>query len=103
MGHNAADEQDAPGEIDLRDEAILVASNVEDDERSHEVGRIERLFNVGEARPVGASSHAVPMVQRLVGVGMLLTEDPDRLVADNMHEDQSDGPIMGPTLSLAAF
>ena len=54
MRHDAANEQDATAEVDLRDEPVLVATNIEDNVGRDEIGGVERLFHLRETGPCSA-------------------------------------------------
>jgi hypothetical protein len=93
--HDVTDQQEVPAKADLCNKPVLVTSDVEYDERYDKVGGIERLLHFRKTGPTRMSGHGVPVFQSGAGIGMLFTKDPNCLVADNMHEDRLDGPIMG--------
>ena len=88
MRHDAADEQDLVAEADLRDEPILVPTDVEDNVGRDGVGSVERLSHFREIDPGSPFGDSVPMIQRTPCVAMLLAKGPDRLVTDNIHQLQ---------------
>ena len=73
MRHYVAYEQHSPAEVDLRDEPVVVPSNVEDDIRRNEVCRVEGLFLLD----------------------MFLAKD-SNCVTDHVHWCRLDGPMTGP-------
>jgi hypothetical protein len=70
---------------DLRNEAVLVASDVEDGALSDRVGVGEITPRSGQGRPFGMFGDPVPVLERLPGIGMLFPELAQRLPADNSH------------------
>src|SRR5438309_5244607 len=96
MRHDAADEQHPAHEVHLRDEPVLVASDIEDDVRSHKIRRVERLFHLSETRSGRPFGDSIPMVHGEASVRMLLAEDSNRLVwLTTCTQGQCRGPIMG--------
>lgn len=97
MSHDLANEEDAPHEVELGDQAVFVAADVEDDKGRHEVRCIEGLFHVGEAGPVRTLGDSIPMIQRGARLRVVLAENSNGFVAHDVH--RLDGPIMGPRSS----
>src|ERR1022692_1250428 len=100
MRHDAADEQHPSHEVHLCDEPVLVASDVEDDVRSHGIRGVERLFHLRETRPCCAFGNTIPVVQGGASMRILLAEYPNRLVADDVHPGPMAWPHNGTTLSM---
>ena len=94
MRHDAANEQDATAEVDLRDELVLVATNIEDHLGRDEIGGVERLLYLRETSPRSTFRDSIPVIHGVLSVGTFLAKQPNRLVAHNVH--QFNGPIMGP-------
>jgi hypothetical protein len=85
MRHDAADEQHPPHEVHLCDEPVLVATDVEDDVRSHKIRRAERLLHLRETGPSRAFGYSIPVIHGAAGMRMFLAKNPNRLEADNVQ------------------
>src|ERR1035437_9779179 len=103
MRHDAADKEHPPHEVHLRDEPVLVASDVEDDVRSHKIRRVERLFHLRETGPGRPFGDSIPVVHGAASMRMLLAEGPNCLVADNVHPGPISWSHNGTALSMIAF
>jgi hypothetical protein len=61
---------------------------------------LKRLFHLREARPSRPFGDSIPAVYGAAGMRMLLTEDPNRLVADGVHLGPMPWPQNGNSLSI---
>src|SRR5262249_53251745 len=71
--------------MDGRDQAILVAADIEDHEAVSAVGGLERLADVAEAFPAGAPRDLVPSLQRRFRLCMPFPELAKLLLGDDVH------------------
>jgi hypothetical protein len=55
---------------DLRDEAVFVASNIEDSTFSNRIGMGEIEPRINQIRPCGVFGDPIPIFERLFGIGM---------------------------------
>lgn len=72
---------------DMHDEAVLVASDIEDDSViSDEInGRPELRLHIGRTAPLGLSDLAVPNLQRPLGLRVILPEQFERAAGYDLH------------------
>src|SRR5262249_39726898 len=74
---------------DLRDEAVLVASNVEDGTISNRIGVREIEPRLDQVRPPGVFGDPIPIFERLFGVGMNFPKLAQSFPADDSHQYSS--------------
>ena len=53
--------------------------------RGDEIGSVERFLHFHEIGPGGSPRYLVPVIQRVLGAVLIVTKDPDRLVAHDVH------------------
>jgi hypothetical protein len=71
---------------DLRDEAVFIASNVEDGTFSNRIGVREIEPCLDQVRPLGVFGDPIPIFERLFGVGMNFPKLAQSLPADDSHQ-----------------
>ena len=102
MGANETDEDDTCIEMKANDEAVGVALNVKNDAIARQnIGGAVAGFDVGEGFPVGVLRFVKPGFERLLRVGVLLPEFPERFPGDDAHVGRYKVPKMGTTSSSA--
>jgi hypothetical protein len=70
---------------DLRDEAVFVASNVEDGTFSNRIGVWEIEPCLDQVRPPGVFGDPIPILKRLFCVGVNFPKHTQSLSADDPH------------------
>src|SRR5437588_11573171 len=85
MCEDVADVDHLPAVPDDCDEAVFVASHIEDRENAHGVCVPEVLAYFRNSLPFGALRHSVPMHQGLQGILVLFCEVGDGRFADDPH------------------
>lgn len=87
MRHHMTNEDATGLVIDVGDETILVAADVEYRELTDGIGVRIRLSYVNQIGPFHPFSNSKPVVKRRFSVGVLASKVAKRLPADHVHTD----------------
>ena len=79
---------------DLRDEAVFIASNVEDGTFSNRIGVREIEPCLDQIRPLSMFSDPIPILKRLLGGGMDFPKFAQSLSADDPHQCSSSNVML---------
>ncbi len=71
-----------------RDHSVIVAADVEHYETADNIGRWKSPLQFFRVAPACCIYHLVPRAQPLLGIGMLLPEDSELLLANHPHRAQ---------------
>jgi hypothetical protein len=85
MGEDGLDKGKLALVVNIDDEAVAIALDIEDSKVAHSFGRGEDSLYGGKAAPLGFAGNSIPVEERLGSIGVLGAELNQNGAADNVQ------------------